>query len=104
MNRPSFFLNRVKEDFNAKDDPISQEYHEARLRYPEKDIIFQNYMKCLEAELLCWEAKLALQNNDNEKAEHSKQVAITLFEEVRNEPQATSYLKHRVEDRLNELR
>ncbi|MGD0664214.1 MAG: tetratricopeptide repeat protein [Rhabdochlamydiaceae bacterium] len=99
-----FFLNRVKEDFNAKDDPISQEYHEARLRYPEKDIIFQNYMKCLEAELLCWEAKLALQNNDNEKAEHSKQVAITLFEEVRNEPQATSYLKHRVEDRLNELR
>ncbi|MGH2612704.1 MAG: tetratricopeptide repeat protein, partial [Rhabdochlamydiaceae bacterium] len=67
MESALFFLNRIKEDFNAKDDPISQEYHEARLRYPEKDQLFQSYMKCIEAEILCWEAKESVQKNDAEK-------------------------------------
>lgn len=92
-----FFFNRIKEDFNAKDDPISQEYHEARLRYPEKDHLFQSYMKCLEAEILCLEAA---QSNDVEKAEHAKEVAKALLNEILQDTQATPYLKHRAEERL----
>ena len=99
-----FFLNRVKEDFNAKDDPLSQGYHEARLRYPDKDHIYQTYMKCLEAEILSWEAKDAQSKNEIEKADHGKKVAAILFDEVLNDPHLTDYLKNRVQERLNEIR
>ncbi len=99
-----FYLNRVKEDFNTKDDPIGQEYHEARLRYPEKDRLFLSYMKCIEAEILCWESKEAAQKNDVENAEHVKIVAAALFDEVIKDSDITPYLKHRAEERLNELR
>jgi outer membrane protein assembly factor BamD (BamD/ComL family) len=61
-----FFLSRIRDDFNAKDDAIAQEYHEARIRYPEKDLIYQSYMKCIEAEILCLEAQLAKEQNDLE--------------------------------------
>ena len=99
-----FFLNRVKEDFNSKDDPISQEYHEARLRYPEKDRLFINYMKFIEAEILAWEAKDAISRNDLEKAENSKKVGAALLEEVLQDKELTPYLKHRAEGLSNELR
>ncbi len=99
-----FFLNRVKEDFNAKDDALSQGYHEARLRYPEQDRIYQAYMKCLEAEILAWESIDAHAKNEIEKADHAKRVATNLFDEVINDPHVTDYLKNRVEEKLNEIR
>lgn len=98
-----FFLNRVKEDFNAKDDPYSTGYHEDRLRFPDKDRIYQNYMKCVEAEILAWESKDAQSKNEIEKADHAKKVASSLFEEVMNDPNCTDYLKNRVNERLNEI-
>ncbi len=99
-----FFLNRVKEDFHSKEDPIAQEYHEERLRFPEKDHLFQTYMKCLEAEILSWESREATEKNDIEKGEQSKKMALELLEEVLQDTQATSYVKHRAEDRANKLR
>lgn len=99
-----FFFNRIKEDFNSKDDQVGQQYHEARLRYPEKDRLFINYMKLLEAEILSWEAKEALRNNDPEKAAQSKKVGVALLEEVLEDKEATSYLKHRAEGLSTELR
>jgi outer membrane protein assembly factor BamD (BamD/ComL family) len=98
-----FFLNRIKEDFNSKTDPTSDAYHEARLRYPEKDHVFQSYMKCLEAEILCWEAKEAIQNNNLEKADQTKEVAKALLTELLQDPELTPYLKHRAEERLSTL-
>lgn len=99
-----FYLNRVKEDFNAKDDPIAQEYHEARLRYPEKDRLFQIYMKCIEGEILYCEMKEAHQRSETEKAERLKVETSAMFNEVLQDPEVTPYLKHRIEGRLNELR
>lgn len=99
-----FYLNRIKEDFNASSDPLSNQYHESRLRFPEKDHLFQIYMKCLEAEILQWEVKEALQNGNSEKALQSKQSAVLLFEEVLQDKQATTYIKKRAEAKLNDLR
>ena len=42
----------MREDFNAQEDFLNLQYHEARLRFPEKDYLFQRYMQCLEAEIL----------------------------------------------------
>ncbi len=98
-----FFLGRIKEDFNAKEDSINQEYHEARLRYPEKDHLYQIYMKYLEAEILYWEAKEAFLKNDMEKMEKSKKLAMEFFEEIVQDVQSTSYVKNRARERLTEL-
>ena len=98
-----FFLNRIKDDFNSKDDTIAQEYHEARIRFPEKDLIYQNYMKCIEAEILRLEAVLAKEQNDLEKAQRSQEVALALLQEVLQDTHITPYLKNRIEHNLQAL-
>ncbi len=98
-----FFLSRIKDDFNAQDDTIRQEYHEARLRFPDKDALFQTYMKCLSAEILSLEAQAAKEQNNLEKAQLSSEQAILLFEEVLKEAPMTPFLKSRIESHLNKL-
>jgi TolA-binding protein len=98
-----FFLNRIKDDFNGKTDAIAQEYHEARLRFPEKDLLFQNYMKCIEAEIFCIEAQLAKEQDNLEKAKRSEEVALALLQEVLQDNHITPYLKNRAELNLKAL-
>lgn len=98
-----FFLNRIKDDFSAKDDAIGQEYHEARVRFPEKDHLYQSYMKCIEAEILCLEAKLARDADDTEKSAECTQVALALLEEVLHDENITPYLRNRAEYNLKML-
>jgi hypothetical protein len=98
-----FFLNRVKDDFNAQDDAIGQEYHEARIRLPEKDLLYQNYMKCIEAEILRLEAELAEEQNNPARAEQSSQVALALLEELLKDEHITPYLRNRAEHNLKSL-
>lgn len=98
-----FFLNRVKEDFNSKDDLAAQEYHDARSRLPEKDQLFQNYMKCIEAEMLRLEAILANKQSDTEKAKRNEEVATLLFQELLAADNLTPYLKNRIETNLKTL-
>lgn len=99
-----FFLNRIKDDFNSKDNTIAQEYHEARIRFPEKDFLYQNYMKCIEAEILRLEAELAKEQNDLEKANRSVEVALALLNEVLQDIHITPYLKNRAQHNLNALK
>jgi tetratricopeptide (TPR) repeat protein len=99
-----FFLNRIKDDFNSKDDTSGQEYQEARLRFPEQDQIYQTYMKCVEAEILRLESELAKEQNDLEKAQRSQEVALALLEEVLQDTHLTPFLKNRTEHNLKALR
>lgn len=98
-----FFLNRIKEDFTLKEDALAQEYHEARQKMPEKDALYQSYMKCIEAEMLTLEATLAKQENQLEKALSSKAVAIALLEEVLADEATTPYLRGRAETNLKTM-
>ncbi|HUD00982.1 MAG TPA: tetratricopeptide repeat protein, partial [Rhabdochlamydiaceae bacterium] len=98
-----FFLNRIKDDFSAKDDAIAQEYQEARIRFPEKDLLYQNYMKCIEAEICCLESQLAKEQNDLDKAKRSEEVALALLQEVLQDIHITPYLKNRAEHNLKAL-
>ena len=88
-----FFLKRIQEDFTTQEDAVRQEYHEARLRFPEKDALFQIYMKCIEAELLSWEADLT----------QEKDRAAALFKDMLKETHITDFLKKRVESHLSKL-
>ncbi len=98
-----FYLNRIKEDFSSQDDLISKEYHESRSRLPEKDLLFQNYMKCIEAEMLRLEAITLKKASDFTKAKQNEEVALVLLEELRGDKHLTPYLKNRVENNLKAL-
>jgi tetratricopeptide (TPR) repeat protein len=91
-----FFLQRIQEDFTTQDDTIRQEYHQARLRFPEKDTLFQTYMKCIQAEILALQAQMA------QDPEGSLQ-ATALFEDLLKEGHATLFLKQRAESYLSKL-
>jgi tetratricopeptide (TPR) repeat protein len=101
METTLFFLQRIQEDFTANDDTIRQEYHDARLRFPEKDTLFQIYMKCINAEILALQAKMS---GDQDVTLRTLQQATSLFEEVISEKTATAFLKKRAQDNLNNLR
>lgn len=96
-----FFLQRIQEDFTANDDTIRQEYHEARLRFPEKDTLFQTYMKCVKAEILALQAKMS---GDQDVSLRALSEASSLFEEVLRETSATPFLKKRAEAYLTNPR
>lgn len=99
-----FFLGRIKEDFTAQDDPVRQEYHEARLRFPEKDLVFQAYMKCIDGEILSLEAQVAKAKGDHIHSQQCAQEATLLLEAVLKETTLTPFLKNRVESHLNQLK
>ncbi len=46
-----FLLNRMKEDFNARDDLWSKEYFESRQSHPEKNALFERYMILADAHI-----------------------------------------------------
>jgi len=90
-----FFLNRVKEDFNNSEDSFAKIYQEDRNRYPEQELIFQNYMKYIDAELL-------LLSSQEEASQDSEEKALALLKELLHSPHVTPYLKNRVENCLKE--
>lgn len=44
-------LQRIKADFEKTDDLLSKDYHDARAKWPEKDQIYQQTMKRIDAEI-----------------------------------------------------
>jgi hypothetical protein len=98
-----FFLSRVKEDFTTQDDPANQEYHEARLRFPDKDVLFQTYMKCIDAEILSLKAQEAKEKGDQVHYEQCSQEAKLLFETILKESSLTPFLQNRIQSHLNQL-
>jgi hypothetical protein len=52
-------LEKVVKDFEKTDDLLSKDYHQARLKYPIKNRIFEDYMKFLEVEILIVKSELS---------------------------------------------
>ncbi len=77
-----FFLKRIKDNFNTNEDTITQEYHELMNRYPEKEKIYQSYMKYIQAEILRCEAELARENKQNQQANNMENEALRLLDEL----------------------
>ncbi len=90
-----FFLNRIKEDFNSREDLIHQKYHEDRSQDFEKNQLFLTYMKCIQAEIYWLESQRAHISKNSEQADYFADLARLLFDEVLNAPQTTTYLRNR---------
>ncbi len=99
-----FFLKRMKEDFTSNEDPISQEYNEMRSQYPDKDRIYQNYLKFVDAEILMLEAKEAEVEQNKQKAHDLKEQALLILEDLLQSPDTLHpYLHDRVKACFGEL-
>lgn len=94
-----FFLQRIQEDFNDTNDPISLEYHQARAQLPEKDALFKIYMNYIAAEMMRLESLTKVEERSDEKAEISKQMLRDLLKD----PATPSYLQTRIENNLRGL-
>lgn len=61
-------LRKSKEDFETKNDLLSKDYHEARVRSERKNQIYQAYMLFFDAEILLAESHLGMQKELQAKA------------------------------------
>jgi tetratricopeptide (TPR) repeat protein len=92
-----FFLGRVKEDYSCA------EYIDGKYQFPEQEKAYQNYMKCVEAEMLRLEALVAKKEQRIDQSVQAETVAITLLQELVANSELTPYLRSRVEINLKAL-
>lgn len=92
-----FFLKRIKDNFNTNEDAITQEYHDQMSKYPEKEKIYQSYMKYIQAEILRCESEIARENKQNQQANNLQNEALRLLDELsKSEDSLKPYLFDRV--------
>jgi TolA-binding protein len=87
-------LKSLKEEFMSEENPDSQEYQACRLRFSEKDQLFQTYMKYIDALLL--EAQAALSEKE-EEAKEMKEKSAQLMQELKESATLTPYLRAKLE-------
>lgn len=93
-------LSMMKDKFLSDVDIISKDYHALKNKLPAKEKIFTSYMKCIDAEILLCQAKLA---KDEESQNLKKQACIIFQNIIEDNATCTSYLKKRAYDNLKSL-
>ena len=92
-------LFKTKEDFERRDDLLSQDYHEAREKMPRIEKVYQGYMQFIDAEILCLQALSAKDASEQKQLQaKAKDLLLQIIEE-----KAHPDLKSRAEHKLNEL-
>ncbi|MDX8430857.1 MAG: tetratricopeptide repeat protein [Candidatus Algichlamydia australiensis] len=91
-----FFLGRMVEDFNEKEDMLAQSYHEELAKSEEKGALFTAYMKFVEAERLRIAARKKQKENKLLEAEELSEQALALLFEIESNDLVKEYLHQRV--------
>lgn len=92
-----FFYKRMHEDFHSKEDPIAEEYNHLRASHPDKDAIFNVYMRYVDAELLKSQSKLAMEEQKTEQALEYEETALKILDSLLAQPEHLQpYLLDRV--------
>lgn len=73
-------LQKTKSDFEGQEDILSKDYHAARKQSPRKNMIYEGYMKLIDAEILLTEAKIDEQNQKDLRTK-SKNLLLQIMEE-----------------------
>lgn len=94
--RKIFLLGQIKENFSSGEDPLVKSYLSGKETFPEKYALYQQYMALVDADLLILQARVAIQDNDKEKAASLKQKAADLLHLLPSDS-AEPRLKERVE-------
>lgn len=99
-----FFYKRMRDDFHAKDDPITDEYNHVRAKNSEKNAIFDAYMRYVDAKMLQCKATLASVDGELDKAtQYEEEATAILAKLLNNERTLFPYLKGRVKRMKEEL-
>ena len=99
-----FFLSRIKEDFTGAENPALQEYQEAQTAFPEKSVLYHNYLKCIDAEISRLQALQCRKAKEVDQAKALEQTAQGLLSEVLADKEATSFLQQRAELNLSAIK
>lgn len=92
-----FFLQRMREDFTTREDLIAKEYNALKIRFPEKELIFNAYMRYIESEMLKWQAQIAYEEKDEDLALQYEEQALEILNELlENTEPLRPYLLERV--------
>jgi hypothetical protein len=92
-------LTKAKADFETTDDLLSLDYQKSRKKLPEKNLIYQAYMRLIDGEILF--CRFLLSNDETERAQ-LKDLAKKCFQEILSEP-ITSFLKAKAANDLERL-
>ncbi|MCH9608665.1 MAG: Lipopolysaccharide assembly protein B [Chlamydiales bacterium] len=93
-------LHEIKEHFVSQTDICSKDYHEARLKSPEKDHLYQSYMRYLNARIALAETEVEKRNGIDvkEKIRSSNTLLKSLTE---GDYATTKYLRAKALNRIN---
>ena len=91
-------LEKIKKDFENNDDLLSKDYHQARLKYPAKNRVFEDYMRFINEEIFMAKSDLAT-DVDVQKELQAK--AKDLLLQINSECDQPTLLK-RVSSRLQD--
>jgi TolA-binding protein len=90
-----FFLNRIKEDFNDKDDPMCISYHKALKENSQKAKIYETYIQFVDAEIQRCNASFAEVEGKSSKANEFNNKAKDILTNFAKENDSYYYLKVR---------
>lgn len=96
VQKQLFLLSRMKEDFLSEQDIIGKDYRVLRKKLPQKEKLFQAYLKLIDAKILLCKAKI------EDKQELTNE-ATKLLNELKKEKEYSSYLENRVLKNLEKL-
>lgn len=75
-------LKKIKADFESGEDLLSQDYHRARERFPEKEKIYLGYLQLIDAEILLDTAKnTSTSSQQKELQAKGKDLLLEIIEE-----------------------
>jgi len=96
IQRQIFLLGQIKENFSSAEDPLVKNYLSGKEAFPDKYALYQKYMTLVDSDLLILQARVAIQDNEKEKAATLKQKAADLLDLLPSDS-AEPRLKERVE-------
>jgi lipopolysaccharide biosynthesis regulator YciM len=102
-SRYLFFLDRIKDDFTSKEDLLTQNYLKALNHDQEKKQVFDAYMKFIDAERMRLEAKNLGKQERLGEMEEIQENALTLYGELKNNPNIPRDLYDRISVSIEEI-
>lgn len=102
-NRYLFFLSRIQDDFTSQEDLVTQDYLVSIGKTEEKKQLFEAYMKFIDAEKVRLEAKHMYQQERLGEMEELHEHALSLYNEIKNNPNTPSDLCSRITSSIQEI-
>lgn len=98
-----FFVNRIREDYTNRDDPMAQKYQALINENDDLKALYAQYMKYIDAEALRMEAMIKASENHSSMSLDLKQKSKQVLEALSQETTSV-YLQSRVKESLSLLK